>query len=108
MLAVDTSLERLPNWLVSLEDEDWQFIHRFVLASGSLKEMAAQYSVSYPTVRSRLDRLIGKIRAAESPASRDAFERRIKVLVADGKLSVALGKDLLATYRRTTRRDTQP
>ncbi len=107
MAIVETSLESLPDWLVSLEDEDWHFIRRFVLASGSLKEIAAQYSVSYPTVRSRLDRLISKIKAAESPASKDAFERRIKVLVADGQLPVALGKDLLATYRRTTKREHQ-
>ncbi len=107
MATVESGLETLPDWLVSIDDEDWQFIRRFVLASGSLKEMAAQYSVSYPTVRSRLDRLISKIKAAESPACRDAFQRRIKVLVADGKLSVALGKDLLATYRRTTKREQQ-
>ena len=62
-------------------------------------------SVSYPTVRARLDRLIAKINAAESPASRDAFERKIKILVADGQLSVSLGKELLTDYRRTKKRD---
>lgn len=106
MATVDTDSENLPHWLVLLDEEDWQFIRRFVVASGSLKEIASQYSVSYPTVRSRLDRLIGKIEAAESPTCRDDFERKIRVLVADGKLSVALGKDLLATYRRTTKRET--
>jgi hypothetical protein len=103
--VVPATLENLPPWLVSLDDDDWQFIRRFVLASGSLKEMAEQYSVSYPTVRARLDRLIAKINAVESPASRDAFERKIKILVADGQLSVALGKELLTDYRRTKKRD---
>lgn len=45
----------------NLDDEDMTFIKRFLLASGSMKEVAAQYGVSYPTVRLRLDRLIQKI-----------------------------------------------
>ena len=34
------------------------FIKKFLLASGSLKEVAGLYGVTYPTVRLRLDRLI--------------------------------------------------
>ena len=41
------------------------FIKKFVLASGSLKEVAGIYGVTYPTVRLRLDRLIQKIRLGE-------------------------------------------
>ena len=41
----------LPPWMTDLEEEDWAFAKRFLLASGSLKEVAAQYGVSYPTVR---------------------------------------------------------
>ena len=33
----------------------------FVLSSGSLKEMALRYRVSYPTVRNRLDELIERL-----------------------------------------------
>ena len=39
-------LDTIPVWMEVLEDEDVAFIRRFVLASGSLKEMAAQYGVS--------------------------------------------------------------
>ena len=35
----------------------------FVLASGSLKEIAEETGVSYPTVRSRLDKVIHLLRA---------------------------------------------
>ena len=101
MSIEEMKVENLPEWLVLLEEEDWQFIHRFILASGSLKEIATQYSVSYPTVRARLDRLISKIQAAEAAANKDAMEQKIKVLVADGKLSVAVGKELLKTYRQS-------
>ena len=40
-----------PPWMADLDDEDVSFIKRFVLASGSLKEIASEYGVSYPTVR---------------------------------------------------------
>jgi len=49
-------------WIDGLSEEALAFIRRFVLASGSLKEIAEIYSISYPTVRLRLDRLIEKIK----------------------------------------------
>ena len=52
--------------MADLDDEDVSFIKRFVLASGSLKEIASEYGVSYPTVRLRLDRLIQKIRVSDA------------------------------------------
>ena len=55
------TVEMLPEWMSGLDDEDLAFIKRFMLASGSLKEVARQYGVSYPTVRLRLDRLIQKM-----------------------------------------------
>ena len=54
------AIETVPEWMAGLEDEDLVFIKKFVLASGSLKEMAGEYGVTYPTVRLRLDRLIRK------------------------------------------------
>jgi hypothetical protein len=49
------------SWLDFLEEEDLAFIKRFILVSGSLKDLASAYGVSYPTLRLRLDRLIQKI-----------------------------------------------
>lgn len=94
-----TATESLPAWLAAMDEEDLGFIKRFVLASGSLKDMAEQYGVSYPTVRGRLDRLIAKLAAAEAPEPRDPFERKLRLLVADGKLPAPMAKDLLAAYR---------
>ena len=42
------TLETLPEWLAALDREDLGFIRKFVLASGSLKEMAKLYGVTYP------------------------------------------------------------
>lgn len=47
--------------LLQLSYEEQQFVLAFFLASGSLKEMAKQMKVSYPTVRNYLDDLIAKI-----------------------------------------------
>ena len=44
--------------LARLSDEDQGFVLSFILSSGSLKQMAKLYGVSYPTVRNRLDDLI--------------------------------------------------
>jgi hypothetical protein len=87
-------------WLDHMSQEDLAFIRRFVQASGSLKEMAQIYGVSYPTVRLRLDRLIGKIRELESDDSATELERVARALFAEGKLDVESLKTLLLAHRR--------
>ena len=51
--------------LALLSDCDQQFILRFVKNSGSLKEMASELKLSYPTVRNMLNEIISKIEAYE-------------------------------------------
>ena len=85
---------QLPGWLAELDHEDLMFLRRFVLASGSLKDLAAEYGVSYRTVRARLDRLIARVRAAEDPQAADPLGRRLRVLVAEGRISPALAREL--------------
>ncbi len=48
--------------ILQLSIDEQKFILSFFLASGSLKEMARQLNVSYPTVRNHLDDLIEKIK----------------------------------------------
>lgn len=91
----------LPSWLVHLEDEDYQFVKRLVLASGSLKELAAEYEVSYPTIRIRLDRLIERIRAVDTVPASDPLQARIRALVAEGEISLRAARKLLETHRAT-------
>jgi hypothetical protein len=52
--------------LASLTQEDQAFIVAFIKTSGSLKEMADLLKVSYPTVRNRLDEIIGKVKQSDS------------------------------------------
>lgn len=86
-------------WTEYLTDEDQAFVRRFVLASGSLKELARVYGVSYPTVRLRLDKLIQKIEIWESTEIVSDFERVLRVLYADGKIDMGTLASLLAVHR---------
>ncbi len=85
-------------WLEDLADEDLAFIKRFVLASGSLKAMAEAYGVSYPTVRSRLNKLIEKVRLAEEARELSAFERLVRLRAADGRIDPKLIGELLRAH----------
>lgn len=86
------------NWLDQLSDEDVNFLKRFILASGSLKAVAAEYSVSYPTIRLRVDRLIQKIQLVEDASVTSEFERRARAMYADGKLELDALRELLKLH----------
>ena len=47
--------------LANLDQDEQEFILKFIQASGSLKEMASQMNRSYPTVRNLLDAIIEKL-----------------------------------------------
>ena len=87
-------------WLEHLEEEDLAFIKRFVLASGSLKDLAAGYGISYPTVRLRLDRLIAKIEVVESQNGSSEFEQILRARYAEGKVDYETFKALLAAHQK--------
>lgn len=71
--------------LGNLPTEHQRFIEIFLLASGSLKEMAEQTGVSYPTVRSRLDKVIASLR--EEIGKTQKTKGTILDAVSEGKLS---------------------
>ena len=86
-------------WTDELEEEDLSFIKRFVLASGSLKELSGVYGISYPTIRLRLDRLIEKIKLLEREDLTDPFERILRVQHAEGRVDRHTLKLLLDAYQ---------
>ena len=79
--------------LYRLDSEEQRFIELFVLASGSLKQMAAVLEVSYPTVRNRLDKLIETLKDA---AKQDEL-RKQKVLedIEAGRISAKQGMRMI-------------
>ena len=90
----------MERWLEALSDEDAAFVKRFVLASGSLKEMAQVYGVSYPTVRLRLDRLIEKIKLLDSQPAGGPLATLLRMLYADGKLDLTAMRSILETHKK--------
>jgi hypothetical protein len=86
-------------WLDYLDDEDLAFVKRFILASGSLKDLAQAYGISYPTVRLRLDRLITKIQVIDDQQVVGPFEKVLRIPMAEGKISLGTFKRLLAAHR---------
>lgn len=93
------AIEVMPEWLASLDEEDVSFIKKFVLASGSLKEVAGIYGVTYPTVRLRLDRLILKIRLGEQ-VDEEPYIALIKRLAVKDKLDFDTAKLLINEYKK--------
>jgi len=93
-------MDILPEWMANLDDEDVAFIKKFLLASGSLKEVASQYGVTYPTVRLRLDRLIQKIEIGEDNAN-EPYIGLIKRLAVNDKIDFDTAKILISEYRKT-------
>jgi hypothetical protein len=87
-------------WIEMLSDDDLAFLKRFLLASGSLKDLAAAYDVSYPTIRLRLDRLVEKVRLIDRKRDVSLFERTLLTQFADGKLDAATMKLLLVAHER--------
>jgi len=94
------AIEVMPEWIAGLEDEDLAFIKKFLLASGSLKEIANQYGVTYPTVRLRLDKLIQKIQIHED-TSNEPYISLIKRLVVNDKIDFDTAKILISEYKKT-------
>lgn len=105
-LALEGRFEGQP--LSGLGAEESALALEFLLCGGNLKELGERLQLSYPTVRSRLDALISRLRRQPPPAAGrppeaagrgDALARkeRIMALMESGEISPAAGKELLRT-----------
>lgn len=92
------------DWFVNLEREDQEFVKQLVIASGSLKQLAKIYQVSYPTVRMRLNTIIQKINFIEDNGA-NTFETKVMKLVIDEKLSLEVAKQIITDFRRNNMSD---
>lgn len=79
--------------LLKLPEEDLQFIFDFVKCSGSLKEMAAKQSVSYPTLRNRLNTLIDTLENLSM--KQEGSKTEILQLLEEGKISAVEAAKML-------------
>ncbi|MFP7171692.1 DUF2089 family protein [Terribacillus sp. 7520-G] len=87
----------VPSWILSLDSEDLEFIRKFILNSGSLKDLAKAYEVSYPTVRLRLNRLIQKIELVEESESEELVSF-IKKLAIEERITLEDARLIIQKY----------
>lgn len=92
-------IKDVPGWILSLDEEDLEFIKKFVMQSGSLKKIAKIYDVSYPTVRIKLDRLIEKIKLNDD-TDNEEFIQFIKKLSIDDRINLEEAKLIIEKYKQ--------
>src|SRR3569832_1552188 len=76
-----------PHPLAALPREDLDLIAELVLKSGSLKDLAAVYGVSYPTIRLRVDTVIARLQDALAGRQPDPVNDLLARLVEQGELT---------------------
>ena len=86
---------------MGLPREDLDLITELVLRSGSLKDLASAYGVSYPTIRSRLDRVIARLRGAVEGRAPDPLSELLADLVERGELSPSAARSVRDLARQT-------
>ncbi|MBD7911433.1 DUF2089 family protein [Clostridium cibarium] len=94
------NIDKIPEWILAMEQEDIAFVKNFVLNSGSLKEIAKVYDVSYPTVRLRLDKIIQKIQLYENQ-KQEPFSGFIKTLAVESKIDLETAKIIIEKYEES-------
>ena len=71
----------------------------FILVSGSIKDLATQYGVSYPTMRQRLDRLIERVRHLVDGTEADPLSDYLADLLTRGHLSPDVARRIRELHR---------
>ena len=87
--------------LMQLGEEDLAMITAFVLVSGSIKDLAGQYRVSYPTMRQRLNRLIERLRERLEGEPADPLGDYLADLICKGQLSPDVARRIRELHRQT-------
>jgi hypothetical protein len=86
--------------LFSLTEEELDLVLQLVLASGSLKDLARAYQVSYPTIRAKVDRLIERVRQIVEGTPRDPMTQLLADLVERGEITVSAARLVRDLYRQ--------
>ena len=90
-----------------LPREDQDLVVELVLKSGSLKELAQSYDVSYPTIRARLDRVIERLKGAINGQKPDPLSELLATLVQRGEVSPSVAR-AVRDVARQAQKEAQP
>ncbi len=105
MSSQNSNLQDHP--LGGLSREDLDLITQLVLRSGSLKDLAEAYGVSYPTIRGRLDRVIERLRLAVEGRPPDPLRDLMVTLVERGELTVGAAQAIREMVRSVAQQNGQ-
>jgi hypothetical protein len=86
--------------LTRLPREDLDLIAELVLQSGSLKGLAESYGVSYPTIRTRVDKVIERLRALLQGRQPDPLSEFLATLVERGQMNASTARQIRDLARR--------
>ncbi len=89
--------------LCRLSREDLDLTAELLLKSGSLKDLASVYGVSYPTIRNRVDRVIERLTAIMEGRPPDPLTDLLAGLVERGEMSAATARLIRDTARAMSR-----
>ncbi len=81
------------NKLLSLSEEEHEFLMTFLKSRGNIKEVQERMGISYPTVKNRLDRLLVTLGLSDeiNTLNQDEIIKALK----DGEISVEEAINLL-------------
>ena len=88
------------NPILKLSGEDLNMVSSFVLVSGSIKALAQQYGVSYPTMRQRLDAMIERLRGLMEGAEPDPVSDCLADLIAKGQIAASTANQIRTLHRQ--------
>lgn len=100
-----SSAELQASPLGRMSADDLSLITEFVLCSGSLKDLAKRYGVSYPTIRGRLDGVIERLRAAVENRPRDPLAMALAEMVQRGELTATGARKVLEAAKQRKQED---
>jgi hypothetical protein len=85
---------------MGLPREDLDLIAELILKSASIKDLAASYSVSYPTIRSRLDKVIERLQKIVEGRKPDPLSDLLANLIERGEMTASTARTIRDMVRK--------
>ncbi|MGC9125351.1 MAG: DUF2089 family protein, partial [Caldisericaceae bacterium] len=74
--------------LMLLDEEDMEFLMTFLRSRGNIKELETRMSISYPTAKSRLDKLLKSLDLYEGEENTELTKTEILQKLERGEITV--------------------
>ena len=85
---------------MGLPREDLDLVAELVLKSASIKDLAASYGVSYPTIRSRFDKVIERLQKIVEGRKPDPLTDLLANLVERGEMTASTARTIRDMVRK--------